>query len=227
MIEIKAKPCKGIGKANSVVGCGKVTKQRTFGLCSNCLHDFLFETDAGKLHFQKVSLKAKSIVKTKVKKEDAEKRKALDGIPKLKKELEKHINSIARAIDKGSGCISCGGKTTPQAGHYHSVQSNGSIRYNLHNLHLQDYNCNCAKGANIHQYDLGLRDRYGLEYWEYVKFEMVKKYPLIKMIFDEYLDKIQIAKTIVKGLEKSDMVFNAEQRIMLRNKYNKMLGIYD
>jgi hypothetical protein len=56
---------------------------------------------------------------------------------------------------------------------------------------------------------------------------MVKKYPLIKMTFDEYLDKIQIAKTILKGLEKSDMVFNAEQRILLRNKYNKMLGIYD
>lgn len=226
MIEIKPKPCKGIGKANGVNGCGKVTRQRTYGLCSNCLHDFLFETDAGKIQFQKISLKAKTIVKSKNKKETAEKRKKLDGVPKLKKVLEKQINAIARLIDRGSGCISCNGKTTPQAGHYHTVQSNGSLRYNLHNLHLQDYSCNCEKSGNIHQYDLGLRNRYGLEYWEYVKFEIVQKYPLIKMSFSEYEDKIEIAKNIVKGLEKTDMLFNPEQRIMLRNKYNKMLGIY-
>ena len=72
MIEIKAKPCKGIGKANGVVGCGTVTKQRTFGLCSNCLHDFLFTTDAGKLEFSKISLQAKKTVIVKEKKKDQE-----------------------------------------------------------------------------------------------------------------------------------------------------------
>jgi hypothetical protein len=226
MIEIKIKPCKGIGKANGVNGCGKQIKQRTYGLCNSCLHDFLFETDAGKIQFEKISIKSKSIIKTKNQKETAQKKKVLDGIPKLKKTLETQINTIARLIDKGSGCISCGGQTTPQAGHYHTVQSNGSLRYNLHNLHLQDYSCNCEKSGNIHQYDLGLRERYGLDYWEFVKFEMVKKYPLVKMTFEEYEDKIQIAKTIVKGLEKTEILFNNEQRIMLRNKYNKLLGIY-
>lgn len=226
MIEIKAKACKGIGKAIGVLGCGISIKHRTYGLCNKCLHDFLFNTDAGKMHFHKISMQAKLVVRKEVRKKDTETRKQLDGIPKQKKILEKEINSISRLIDKGSGCISCGGQTTPQGGHYHTVKSNGSIRYNLHNIHLQDYNCNCEKGGNIHYYDLGIIDRYGNKYWEYVKFSVVKEYPLIKFSMQDLEEAILKARKIKKDLEKSNMIFNSEQRIILRNKFNKMIGIY-
>jgi hypothetical protein len=226
MIEIKKKPCKGIGKAKSVTGCGKETYARKWGLCSDCLHDFLFTTDAGKLEFSKISLQAKKTVIVKEKKKDQELRKKLDGVKSLKKDLEKEVNAIARLIDSGSGCISCGGQTTPQAGHYHTVQSNGSLRYNLHNLHLQDYNCNCEKSGNIHEYDLGLMNRYGREYWEYVKFQIVKEYPLVKLTATEYEDAIQKARQIKKELQSNPMTYTATNRIFLRNKINKRLGIY-
>jgi hypothetical protein len=225
MIENKPKSCKGIGKANGAPGCGKKTLVRKWGLCNDCLHDFLFYSDKGKLEFEKIHLKAKTQVKSLQKKIDVENRKKLDGVKRLKKDLEKEINAIVRLIDKGSGCISCGGHTTPQAGHYHTVQSNGSIRYNLHNLHLQDYNCNCSKSGNIHQYDLGLMNRYGKDYWEYVKFEIVKEYPLIKLTESQYINAIKIARTIKQELT-CESTYTAKDRMLLRNKINKQIGIY-
>lgn len=234
MIENKPKPCKGIGKAIGVSGCGEKSIQRKFGLCPSCLSDFLFGTDAGKMIFHKQTLpKAKSRIETNVKREkseqkkkDKEVKKKLEGLPPLRKQLEKWCNKICCLIDNGSGCISCNGKTTPQAGHYHTVKSNGSIRYNLHNLHLQDYNCNCAKGANIPAYDEGLLQRYGRRYWEYVKFDIVRLYPLIRMKEYEYIEKIETARKIANRLEKSGLTFTPAQRILLREKYNREIGIY-
>jgi hypothetical protein len=153
-------------------------------------------------------------------------KKALTGLPELKKLLETQINTICRLLDKGSGCISCGGHTTPQSGHYHSVQKNGSIRFNLFNVHLQDYNCNCAKGGNLHQYDLGLIKMYGKEYWEYVKFELPLKYPVLKLTVPEITEAIQRAKEITKRLKEADITYSMEQRKRLRHEYNEYIGIY-
>lgn len=140
--------------------------------------------------------------------------------------LEKEINHIARLIDFGSGCISCGGHTTPNGGHYHSVKSNGSIRFNLDNIHLQDYNCNGNKGANIPMYDLGLIERYGKQYWEYVKFDIVRLFPLLKMAKNDYHEKIKIARSIVKHLKLENKTYNTTERLELRKKFNAMIGIY-
>jgi len=144
-----------------------------------------------------------------------------------KKLLEPEINHIARLIDKDTGCISCGGHTTPNGGHYHSVKSNDSIRFNLDNIHLQDYNCNGKKGANIPMYDLGIIDRYGKEYWEYMKFDIVRLFPLLKLAKFEYKEKIQIARSIVKHLKIENKTYNSIERIELRKKFNKMIGIYE
>jgi len=227
MLEPKEKHCKGIGKAISVKGCGKKLKYRTYGLCNDCLSDFLFETDAGKLIMQKrIIPKAKVNVSKEQKKVDSETRKNLMTLTEWQKLLEKEVNHIARLIDKDSGCISCGGHTTPNGGHYHAVKSNGSIRFNLDNIHLQDYNCNGNKGANIPMYDLGLIERYGKQYWEYVKFDIVNNFPLLKMARFEYEQKIQIARSIVKHLKIENKTYNSVERIELRKKFNKMIGIY-
>lgn len=78
MLEPKLKECRGIGKAISVKGCGTKVYKRTFGLCNNCLHDFLFNTDAGKLIFEKrIIPKAKSNASKEQKKIDAVTRESL------------------------------------------------------------------------------------------------------------------------------------------------------
>lgn len=159
-------------------------------------------------------------------KEKLEIKEKLKTLTDWQKDLEKPINKICCLIDFGSGCISCNGKTTPQAGHFHTVKSNPSIRFNLDNLHLQDYNCNCAKGGNIQKYDIGLIERYGKEYWEYVKFDIVAKFPLLKMHKNEYQEKISIANGIVKWLQLQNKTYNTQERIELRNKFNNQIGLY-
>ena len=182
-----------------------------------------------KWSIQVVSKQKEKLIKEKKQAWSKEKIKISEGLKTLtdwQKDLEKPINKICCLIDFGSGCISCNGKTTPQAGHFHTVKSNPSIRFNLDNLHLQDYNCNCKKGGNIQQYDLGLIERYGKEYWEYVKFDIVAKYPLLKMHKNEYQEKINIANSIVKWLQLQNKTYNAKERLELRIKFNKQLGIY-
>lgn len=165
--------------------------------------------------------------KTKISRLETKKmRESIIGVPELKKLLETQINTICRLLDKESGCVSCGGHTTPQAGHYHTVQSNGSIRFNLFNTHLQDFNCNCAKGGNIHNYDLGLIKMYGKEYWEYVKFQLPQEYPILKLTKPELMDAIGKAKELVKRLKQADITHSMNQRIRLRSEYNSFIGIY-
>lgn len=171
-----------------------------------------------------------AIEKQKAKQWQTEKKQIKEKLKTLsdwQKELEREINKIAVLIDFGNGCISCDGIKSPQGGHYHSVKANGSIRFNLDNIHLQDYYCNVEKSANLHHYDLGLIKRYGKQYWEYVKFDIVNKFPLLKMARFEYEEKIKTARSIVKHLKLENKTYNPIERIELRKKFNKLIGIYD
>lgn len=141
-------------------------------------------------------------------------------------DLQDEINHIARLIDKETGCISCGGQKSLAGGHYHSVGSNKTIRFHLDNIHLQDFYCNNWKSANTHKYDLGLIERYGNDYWNYIKFDIPKLFPLLKMAKNDYVDKIKTARQIVKELQKADLTYSAKVRLELRKKFNERLGIY-
>jgi len=141
-------------------------------------------------------------------------------------ELAVEMQHIARLIDKDTGCISCGGQTSANGGHYHTKGANRTISFHLDNIHLQDYNCNGAKGANIPNYDLGIIERYGKTYWEYMKFDIVCKFPTLKMAKNEYADKIKIARSIVKHLKLENKTYNATERLELRKKFNNLIGIY-
>lgn len=144
------------------------------------------------------------------------------------KKLEKEINPIARLIDYGLSCISCGNYGKPQAGHYHTVKSDGAIRFNLHNIHIQDYHCNVQKSANIIGYDEGLILQYGRVYWEYVKFDIKRIYPVLKLSIPEIKEKIELAREIKKTLEKStNRERTPEERIILRDEINLQLGMYN
>lgn len=48
---IKEKKCKGINKAISFQGCGKLVNVafRKYGLCSSCYAEFLTDTEVGKV----------------------------------------------------------------------------------------------------------------------------------------------------------------------------------
>ena len=105
------------------------------------------------------------------------------------KDLQSLINQIINLIDKGQPCMSCSNKGKPQAGHYHSTGANNSIRFNLNNIWNQCYRCNVQLSANIIGYDEGLIETYGKNFWEEIKFGLVRKYPLIKLSKEEINEK--------------------------------------
>ncbi len=141
--------------------------------------------------------------------------------------LQVQINTIVRLIDKGQNCISCNGDTTPQAGHYHSVGANNSLRFNLHNIHIQDTNCNMHKSSNIIEYNAGLKKIYGEAYKNYVEIELRAIYKHIKLSIDEIREKMFLCKQIAKELKLTNSVYNSQERIGLRDKLNSRISIYE
>jgi len=147
---------------------------------------------------------------------------------KYKKTLQDEINRLARMIDNRFGllCIDCGKPYGKQqdAGHFKSVGSNASIRYNLHNIHSQKSDCNQngLGGGRERQYYNGLIERYGIEYAEFVDLEIQKKYTYIGLMNHEYPAKIKLVRSIIKNFD----TYLLESPGQAREIFNKLIGIY-
>lgn len=108
------------------------------------------------------------------------------------------INACARGLDEGRPCTSCGlPAKKPQGGHYHSVGSNNSIRFNLDNIHLQCFPCNHHLSGNQQGYLLGLERRYGRHYAEYVSQGMVLRYPSLNLSIPELRELLKEARILL------------------------------
>lgn len=161
----------------------------------------------------------------KEKKEHQQVRKSLLTPNDYKKILEGHVNAIVRMIDFGLPCISCGHLKTAFAGHYHAVGSNGTLRYNLHNIHVQDFHCNGAGGGKIVEYGQGLIKRYGKKYKEMIEYDLVRNNPHISFNIEQLKVLIAKAREILKRLPKGKE-YTATERVELRESINKEIGIY-
>lgn len=222
-ISKKPKKCKGIGKAQGVMGCGGLFLKRTFGLCNNCLHDFLFETDAGKMVFHsRIIPKAKA----KIKKENTENtRKLREKVVNYKDELQKKINLIVRLIDKDLPCLAKGiYPNQMHAGHIFSRGSSPEIRFNLHNIHRQS-----AQSNHFQNEDGLLREQlqkeYGKEYYRFLcELRCLKQ---LKYKNDDYLNFYKKASKIALKLKKENKTYSILERIELRNQINLELNIYE
>lgn len=141
-------------------------------------------------------------------------------------DLQEEINAIVRLIDYGQKCISCDNLKRAFAGHFHSVGANKSLRFHLHNIHVQDFNCNGERGGNIVAYGRGLINRYGKEYKEYVEYDLVRLYPRMGWTKNDLIGWTKEARNIRRELEKDKQMYSAEDRIKLRTEINARLGIY-
>lgn len=145
--------------------------------------------------------------------------------PVLEKRLEREVNAICRLIDKGCACISCSFPGN-SAGHRHSVGSNPSLRYNLHNIHIQEQACNINGAGNLSKYDQGLEKIYGDDYKEYVVFEIVRLYPALHLSQPELKEAIVKARKAKNELLIKNKEYSPSERRLLRNHYNQQIGIY-
>lgn len=144
-----------------------------------------------------------------------------------KKSLQDNINMLSRMIDTSFGyetCIDCnkGYGAQTDAAHFHSRGSNCTLRYNLHNLHSANSQCN--KWSDVHHanYAIGLEKRYGKEYRDYVENKLQLLYPEIHLTNKDVVDKLKI----VRGLIKNFNTYKFESSLEARTQFNSIIGIY-
>lgn len=184
---VKEKPCKGINKARMVKGCGKITLYRTFGLCASCLSDFLFNSDAGKVVFNKINLKVKSDTAKAFK---SNLKAKLKTIGEYKADARKSFQKWIRLRDSDKNCISCNSSTadTFDGGHFYKAEVYSGLIFNENNCHKQCRKCNRFMNGNELNFRKGLIARYGIDYvtnldnicdinrvYKYTKEELIAK----------------------------------------------------
>ena len=144
-----------------------------------------------------------------------------------KKELQKEINLLARMIDAKfkHPCIDCCGRPYGKqidGAHFHSVGSNSSLRFNLHNIHSADSQCNNYSSAHLSGYEVGIKDRYGTEYLETLK-GLPLKYKELKISNFEVYEKLAVVRKINRTFNTYNII-NGESA---RELFNKLIGIYN
>lgn len=157
----------------------------------------------------------------------------LKSLSDYKNELQTQINLIARLIDEGCPCISSGRTTGKMnGGHRFSTGAFDNLRFNLLNIWIQSFSDNHFKSGNSDGFDKGLTK---LNAYDMVH-ELPTKYPFIKLQKSDLVEKIIIAKNIVKelkllnsnltGLHDPITQRDTAVRLWMRNEYNQELGIY-
>lgn len=224
MIEHKKKICKkGSGKAIGFPGCNSESWKLEYGLCTSCLYDWMTQTELGKIEYKKRFnyLKAKNW-----KEEKAKMKESVKTLSDYKSDLQKEINFIVRLIDNGHGCIATGSKEGKMnAGHYISIGSNDTLRFNLENIWLQSEHSNMWKSGDTLRYQQGIINLFGKEYLDYMN--SLQSIPVIKLTIEELKEKIKIARELIKWLKDHPRYFSDMDRISIRKEFNAKIGIYN
>lgn len=85
-------------------------------------------------------------------------------------ELQAAFNEWVRLRDAGQPCISCGNhRLVWHAGHYRSVGSEPSLRFEPDNCHQQCATCNTLLSGNLAAYRVNLIEKIGLERVEWLE----------------------------------------------------------
>ena len=144
-----------------------------------------------------------------------------------KKYLQNEVNKLARMIDTKFNFVTCIDCNKPfgkqiDAAHYHSIGSNSSLRFNLDNLHSAKSDCNKYSNQHISGYKLGLMERYGKQYAEYVISELPLKYPLIKLNSSEVYEKLSLVRKLIRDFN----TFDFTDSLQARRQLNNIIDIY-
>lgn len=144
-----------------------------------------------------------------------------------KKSLQDSVNKLSRMIDARFNyitCIDCNKNFGKQidAAHYHSRGANSSLKYNLDNLHSAKSDCNQFSDNHKLGYKIGLIDRYGDQYTQYVIEDMPLKYSYVKLTPDDVVEKLAITRKLVRDFD----TFKFTDSLNARKILNEIIGIY-
>lgn len=146
-----------------------------------------------------------------------------------KEVLQNEINKLSKLIDASFGlteCIDCGGyldkeKNQIDACHLISRKKNGTLKYNLHNLHSGHNHCNVYNESHESNYKKGLINRYGRDYLEMVE-SLPIKYKEIHLSSAELVEKIKLVRKVIRTFHTYQLTDSAKARTL----FNNLIGIY-
>jgi ribosomal protein L37E len=127
-------------------------------------------------------------------------------VGKNKKLLGSEINRLARMIDikfYGKVCIDCGSPVEGQGDgcHFHNVGGNDNVRYNLHNIHLGRAYCNQYSSEHKKNYPIGIKNRYGQDYLDYLENKLRQENPYMGLTAIEVVKKLKIVRKIIRRFD--------------------------
>ncbi len=156
-------------------------------------------------------------------KEEKEKIKTLS---QLKQDLQPIVNHIARLIDNGYSCISCGGTGKMSAGHFWSTGSYDHLRFHLENIWNQDFHCNNHKGGAPREYIDSIGKIFGARYKSYIYDDIRRRFNDLR--FDRLMitEAIKVARVERNALKRADKTYILGARIEKRREINEKIGIY-
>jgi hypothetical protein len=141
-----------------------------------------------------------------------------------KNSLQNEINKIVRLIDKDLPCLAKKKGGQIHAGHIFSRGSSATIRYNLHNIHRQNAQSNHFQNDDGLLRE-GLVNEYGQEYMDFIS--QLRSTPQLQYKNFQYKEFTKEAQKIVLHLSKLNLNYSLKNRILMRNKINNDLGIYE
>jgi hypothetical protein len=205
-------------KQKNCIECGKLFNQ----------YNSLVRVCSTECAIKVAKVKVKKEVSKQWQKEKKEIKEKLMTKSDYEKLLQKEINTIVRLIDKDFICISTQKPLNDKfdAGHFFSCGSNPSLRFNLLNIYAQSVYANQYLSGDQINFINGIEENYGSGLKSIV-LRLKKDYPILKLTQEELKEKITIARSIVKHLKLENKTYNSVQRIELRRKFNKMIGIYE
>lgn len=219
-MEVKLKKCRSHGKAKGFNGCGKMSYNRVYGLCPECLRKWAYNTEQGHEYLAKTSLRKVR----KEKKESRPKRKYIRWEEKSTKEMINYVQDELcnpyirlRDIENGYRCISSNG-VIEHAGHCFSVGSNGGLRFNVMNIHGQQARANTWLNGDFQNYKEGLIKRHGIKYFEKLEQLKIKASKIKQLDRDEV---IRIGKTYKWLLENKQWTWSHDEFENYKNILNK------
>ncbi len=173
-MEVKAKKCKGTGRAIGS-GCGNPTKWRKYGLCMDCYKIWLYSTPEGDKVLNSGLKRAKKHVENenkKIKREFKEKNKS---ITKLKQEARSVFQQWIRMRDANLKCISCGNDSEIwDAGHFKKAELYSGLIFDERNVWKQCRKCNTYLDGNEGEYRKRLIEMFGQEWMDVLDDDAIK-----------------------------------------------------
>jgi hypothetical protein len=155
-IKIKPKPCKV---------CKEIFQP------ARMIQPVCFNFDCMLAYANKSAEKAALAREKKAKRETKEKLAKIKTRQEHLKDAQRFFNIYIRVRDEALPCISCGRFHNGQyhAGHYRTVGSSPSLRFEVSNCHKQCAPCNNHLSGNIVNYRLALIKKIGLEKLEWLE----------------------------------------------------------